>query len=574
LLPQIEWFLMNFDRLLTAKMGRIWAYLIGLLGFGLRLYQLGQESMWYDEILQLDIAQRSINDLFVALPSHAAVPLDYLTSHFWIMLGREDYWVRLPAALLGTITLALAYPLGRTLGGDRRAGLLFMVLLATSPFHLRYSQEVRPYAYVLLGVMLAGYGWWRLRLRGGWPNWLALQLGGLLFSLAHFFAIVIFAAWGLVALVDLIFNRRRIAAVRALSALLVSGLSVLIILLYLGWGTTFVRVGSLFSQTLVEPARFTIEASQKPNLAAGPTISETFIKRDILKPVTGTQSEGDLLFFVALPLFGLIELVRRRAFTVSLLLTLWLCLPVLTVVAFLKHRGEFFAARYIISILPAYLLLLTVGMLALPRWLKQSGRPGLAWLTLLLLSGLVVSRYGQELSRYYTFEDKENWRLAIQLVAQNAGPEDAVIPVNAEGAVRWYYPPAGVAGHPYNNFEAIKATITQAERSWVIMSVFAAFIDQGDQVLKVWLSEQGAIRLQLGPVMSVYYVGPQATADQLLDEIQAFALPRDHALYASLARENRLRPAVARKYLELAIQYAPDEASRARYQADLAVYQR
>jgi hypothetical protein len=47
------------------------------------------------------------------------------------------------------------------------------------------------------------------------------------------------------------------------------------------------------------------------------------------------------------------------------------------------------------------------------------------------------------------------------------------------------------------------------------------------------------------------------------------ALPVDHALYASLARENRRDPTVARRYYELAIENAPDEETRAEYQAAL-----
>ena len=51
----------------------------------------------------------------------------------------------------------------------------------------------------------------------------------------------------------------------------------------------------------------------------------------------------------------------------------------------------------------------------------------------------------------------------------------------------------------------------------------------------------------------------------LLPEIEGFVLPVDHVLYASLARENRHRPAIARRYYQLAIEHVPDVDTRAEY---------
>jgi hypothetical protein len=57
----------------------IWllAGMIILVGFALRLHKLGWESLWYDELLQLDIAQGTIPSIFAKLKRHSALPLDY-----------------------------------------------------------------------------------------------------------------------------------------------------------------------------------------------------------------------------------------------------------------------------------------------------------------------------------------------------------------------------------------------------------------------------------------------------------------------------------------------------------------
>ncbi|HXV45009.1 MAG TPA: glycosyltransferase family 39 protein, partial [Anaerolineae bacterium] len=348
-------------------------YLSGLtliaLGFALRLYALAAESLWYDELLQLDIAQGALGSILPQLPRHAGVPLDYLISHFWIQLGRGDNWVRLPAVMIGTLTLPVAYQLGRTLLG-KGEGLLLMALLALSPFHVRYSQEARPYALVVLGVILAGYAFWRFRATGRWRDLALLQIAVLIFSLAHLFALVIFVPFLLFAAADFVFGRNRVAATRSIGALLGTALVAFILLLSLGYGSALYYSTTEFSKAVAEPEKFSAEAEEKPNRGAGPQVNDFFIKREIAGPLGAGDSEPVLWLFNGLAGLGLLYLLTRKRYALSWLLSVWVITPIVLIVAFLVYRGTFFASRYIISALPAYLLLLTVGILALPRWLQ------------------------------------------------------------------------------------------------------------------------------------------------------------------------------------------------------------
>jgi uncharacterized membrane protein len=211
------------------------------LGFALRLYQLASESLWYDELLQLDIAQGlppgvgGVATIFPRLRGHAAVPLDYLIAHFWILLGRSDGWTRLPAVMAGTLALAVVYQLGRRLLG-RTEGLLLLALLALSPFHVRYSQEVRPYGLVILGVSLAVYAYWKLRQTMRWRDFVTFQSGVLIFSLAHFFSWAMFAPLLIFTGSDLIRRSKRKQSAKLLGLLLASLLLPALILNSTGWG--------------------------------------------------------------------------------------------------------------------------------------------------------------------------------------------------------------------------------------------------------------------------------------------------------------------------------------------------
>ncbi len=554
---------------LTATILRYSPLALILLGFALRLSHLATESLWYDELLQLDIAQQPLREILPSLPSHAAVPLDYITSHLWILLGRQEYWVRLPAALLGTLALPLAYQLGRRLF-DRATGWVVMLLLVLSPFHLHYSQEVRPYAWLILGVMLAAYGYWLLRRRWRWRDFILMQIGVIIFSLSHLFAVVIFGPWLIFAVVDVLFNnnRHRRPATKALLALVGSGAVALLILLLIGWGPTFIKV-----TTVTAKAALGIEVSAQEakidNNSSPPDVNWHFLRYEILTPLGAGGQEATLQLINGLAGLGLIYLIGRRRFKLALFVCLWLILPIVAIVGFLVHRNEFFATRYIFSTLPAYLLLVSAGLLALPRWLRCARPRWLSWAALLIIGGIVLLNFSDGLDRYYRINEKEDWRLVNRFLAQNAGPEDAIIAVNAESTLNWYRPDHYAPPDTFDDLANIQARVNRTERSWVIMSIFVEYMgEQADQI-RAWLGEQGAVRLQLDPLIAVYYLGPTASPDQLLTEIQGFALPVDHRLYIGLARENRRRPAIAAQYFRLALESAPNEQRRAEYRAEM-----
>ena len=565
---------------------RLVALIIIIIGFALRVYNLAEESLWYDELLQLDISQQAFKEIFPPLHIHAALPLDYILIHFWTQLGRHDFWVRLPAAILGTLALPLVYQLGRRLQ-HKLAGLIVMGLLALSPFHLQYSQEVRPYALLIVGVLLAGCGFWGLWQRGRWIDFWLLLSGVLIFSLSHFFALAVYMPWFLCIVIVLMVGLGRkqakalkakalkAMALKAMGGLFVAGTVGLVILLGLGWGRTFFNISYVASDSLAELTSVSTQSTQSPandesetevKRLYGPTVNWHFVRNIVMAPLAGGKQNTILLLFNGLVGLGVIDLLLRRQHNQVLFLGLWFLVPIITVIAFLIHRDEFFATRYIISVLPAYLMLVTIGMVAIPRWLKFSS---IGWLALLLICAVLIQNLRAPLQQYYAGGDKEDWRLVTRFVTQNAKLEDAVMAVNAESTLNWYFPSATAESDYFDDLENIKARVSEAQRSWVIVSIFSVYLGPKDALIKAWLGEQGAIRLEIDPLIVVYYVGPTASPDELLDEIQTFALPVNHALYASLARENRHRLEVAQQYYHLAIQHAPDEQTRLRYDADL-----
>ncbi|MBV8462266.1 MAG: glycosyltransferase family 39 protein, partial [Acidimicrobiales bacterium] len=123
-----------------------------VVGLVLRFWT--RSDLWLDEALTVNIARLPLHDLPSFLRRDGAPPLYYVLLHFWIELfGTSDLAVRSLSGLFGVITLPLVWVAGCRLGG-RRVGLAALVLLASSPFAVRYDTEARMYALVALLTVL------------------------------------------------------------------------------------------------------------------------------------------------------------------------------------------------------------------------------------------------------------------------------------------------------------------------------------------------------------------------------------------------------------------------------------
>lgn len=134
------------------------AYLLVLgLALILRIPFLG-ESFWLDEAAQaLESARPLSEQLNIAFDFQP--PLLHFLLHFALKIGDSEVWLRTVGALIpGIVTIFYTMKVGDTVG-NRAVGILSGLFLATNPFHIFYSQELRPYSLsALWGVM----SWWYL----------------------------------------------------------------------------------------------------------------------------------------------------------------------------------------------------------------------------------------------------------------------------------------------------------------------------------------------------------------------------------------------------------------------------
>ncbi len=131
------------------------AFLIIGVASGLRFHGLKVWSFNNDEIAEVRWASQPFADMIRDVRNDLVhPPLDYMLQHLLWRADASEMTRRLPSAIFGVATVALIIVLGRSWFSPA-AGLAAGLLLAIAPMHVRYSQEVRPYASGVFFVLLA-----------------------------------------------------------------------------------------------------------------------------------------------------------------------------------------------------------------------------------------------------------------------------------------------------------------------------------------------------------------------------------------------------------------------------------
>ncbi|MGQ0744609.1 MAG: glycosyltransferase family 39 protein [Acidimicrobiales bacterium] len=159
---------------------------------------LSPSALWLDEALSVNIATLPLGEIPGALRRDGAPPLYYVILHLWILLfGSGDVAVRALSGLFSLGAVPLVWLAARRLGGPQ-AGAAAALLLASSPFAVRYATEVRMYSLVVLLAACAMLALIAIEAGGGWKAHVALgaSVGALL--LTHYWALYLVAALAMV----------------------------------------------------------------------------------------------------------------------------------------------------------------------------------------------------------------------------------------------------------------------------------------------------------------------------------------------------------------------------------------
>ncbi|HYM96316.1 MAG TPA: glycosyltransferase family 39 protein [Candidatus Sulfotelmatobacter sp.] len=406
---------------------------VALIALVFRLYHLGAKSLWLDEIIQASAAgYQSLHEVIAWTRGDDQMPL--LNVVTWSMRGLtlSEAVLRMPSAIAGVLTVPVLYLLGRDLFG-RRTGWLASLLACILPFALAYSQEARPYAFLMFGTTLQMYFAYQVVTRRGILDSLGLATASLFNLYSHYMALAptLAAAFfvGGVLAVDAANALRRSAperdsAVRAWirgarPALLAAAI---ILVGYLPWARTlrdFLRRGS---------QGFGRYAGQGHHV----TLAD-------LQALLGALSfSGVTLVLLVIGAIACAVWLWHGRARPAALLGAWLLVPIAALSFRLHAAVLLLIPRYFSFLVPAGILLVALGIDGLARLAARAYPPGRmpAWLSRARAAGVVtlalsVALAGQILPATVAAYQapKDDYRDAAGLLMASSPPDSVVLTV-------------------------------------------------------------------------------------------------------------------------------------------------
>ncbi len=159
-------------------------------------YKLTAYDLWYDEAVNFFMAKSLRFPPYLCLPR-----LYYWALHFFIKFKENEYFLRLPSAILGTVVVPLFYLLVKKLS-DTSTAIISSLFLTISPLRIWYSQEASVHIFALFLSVLSTYSFLlfiqKANLKRGlflfFSNLLALSISyhSLLLLVLQFLFLVIF----------------------------------------------------------------------------------------------------------------------------------------------------------------------------------------------------------------------------------------------------------------------------------------------------------------------------------------------------------------------------------------------
>lgn len=401
-----------------------------LLGFGLRVYRLDYQSMWWDEIMTVARSGMTIPELIQNLiDSRTHLPLYFLLLQVWSEIGRSEFVLRYFSVMCGVLTIPLLYQTGRLLAGHP-SGLLAAFLLAISPFHIWYSQEARMYTFLALNALAAHWFLLRLLRQETRRDWLGYTVTMTFTLLSHYLGVLILIAHYVFFSLQYRHDRTR----------------------FKHWFISAAIAGSAFAAWFLA-VYFINSFTQAPISWIRPVHWYEPLATLLAFSVGRTINPAQPFYYLAFIAYCVPVLVvlffRHRAApdgpptTLSLarrLLLIWLGVPLLflTIISLdwsIPQQRFIYMDRYVISLLPALFLLAAWGivLVAQQRWAK---RWLLAVFMVAVLAPTIVSLRNLYDDPAYARED---WRAVVAQMAISQKAGDVLLLPPGQILPLWYY---------------------------------------------------------------------------------------------------------------------------------------
>jgi len=395
-------------------------YPILIIGFVLRLISLNQ-SLWLDEAIgALVVRGLTFQEIFTRfLPVDNHPPLYYLILKLWTsVFGYSEISLRFPSVIFGICTIALTYLIAERISKSKKWASLSALLLATSQFHIYFSQEARMYSLAALLATISILSILQIEKKvDSLKYWFIFSISITLMLATDYMPVFLLPALPIYGLIERKKKDWWIKLTASFLPIFIFGLFWL----------------PVFNKQVMGGRWLIATVPTWPSVAGGLSIKQLLLVW--MKFSLGRITFVNKIFYYSVTLltsipFIFIFIKIMKVFKNYLLLLLWLIVPIIT--SFLLS-GYFPLFNYfrLLFVIPAFYLLLGLGIGKIKN--NQVARI----LTLVFIFINLTSYF------YYIAspsQQRENWRGVVSYIESRLKPSEAVLFSYPEpfAPYRWY----------------------------------------------------------------------------------------------------------------------------------------
>jgi len=368
-------------------------------------------SIWGDEGFSAILSMKSIPEIIAIVARDTSPPLYNITEHIWFQIfGSSEIAIRGLSLLYYLIAVFFVFKIGEYLW-DRRTGILTAVLALFNPFFFVYAFEGRMYSILALGVTASMYFFMRLLWDKKPDNkmligYIAATLWAMYSHHFAMFALLVQGVW-----FGLVFFNNRQRALIILKGFLIVGV------LYIPW------IIPLYNQTKMVGGGFWLG---KPSTRDLLNLIFNYLGNGIKHPL------ANYALYIALA--GLAIRPWEKDFKKNLFLASWFLIPLASTWVISQVFTPIFFDRYLITTIPAGMLLL-----------GSHKRRLISNITIALVLGLFLLID----AHYFTHPTKRPFREFAQVVKESSRDGDYLINWSSQSHHLWETKYYGIGGPIY-----------------------------------------------------------------------------------------------------------------------------
>lgn len=518
----------SISHIVSDKENR-WIIFLTLITLGTRIFNIEASGLWTDELFTAVFASpdRSLSQvingaLSTPIPSP---PIIFLVAHSWMkVFGFNDAALRIPFAIIGSMAIPAIYLVGKTLF-NRTVGLLSAILLMFSSYHLFYTREARYYGFIAFFSLMTIYFLYKGIHSNHWKYWAGYVFFALLCAYTHFITLFVLAGQGIYVIgLAITKSLNNITDQKKYFPFLSFIIAALIILILYSPMISFIEQG--YRGPRGATLDLSYEGNSKFNLNF--FINELF-------GTFGGKSGIPLIIFNLFAFLGF-SINFRKSFPKLSLFIIISSVPFIVIPLF-KNR-HWFHIRYVIYILPLYLIVVSLGIINFSEIIskvissraKNSCRQTKTIFTLVIVGFILILNFPYYLEGYKP--DPRSWREQLMFVNEVLGSDDIFLTADKtpllnfhpKKIMRLYFEPISKYQRGIRKIKGIKELKMYYSRREFVIFHYMIRIQNDDSIQEIlsWVGTIPHIKMRFNDNI-IIYAGKNKNSTLLFNNTQLYA---------------------------------------------------